>query len=241
MGRQKKMPYAISKAIIDNAHRRRLRVAAHIFYLADAKQLVEGGLDALAHSVRDQLVDQELIDSMKKHGAWQMPLPRWPAKNPPLSTPSRAPFLDRSVLHPIRFRRCPRDVERSRISEENRGGPRFPQIPRPARDGSEKPEASGRCRNPVWLWAPIAASLPAFPGFFEHRELELMVEAGLTPRRSSQRPRKAAAEFLRANDLGTLEAGKWADLIVLNVNPMANVRNMRQIEAVYIAGNKVAP
>jgi hypothetical protein len=49
----------------------RLRVAAHVFYLADAKALVDYGLAELAHSVRDQPVDAALIDSMKKHGAIQ--------------------------------------------------------------------------------------------------------------------------------------------------------------------------
>ena len=47
-------------------------------------------------------------------------------------------------------------------------------------------------------------------------------------------------EFLgQQKDLGTLEQGKWADLIVLGADPLANIRNSRQIDAVYIAGNKV--
>src|SRR5208282_5864866 len=71
LGTRKKIPFELTKAIIENAHRKGLRVDAHIFYLDDAKQLVNVGLDALAHSVRDQPVDQELIDSMKKHGTWQ--------------------------------------------------------------------------------------------------------------------------------------------------------------------------
>ena len=71
LGKRKKMPLAMSKAIIDNAHRNRLRVSAHVFYLADAKELVNAGVDALAHSVRDAPVDQELSDSMKKHHTWQ--------------------------------------------------------------------------------------------------------------------------------------------------------------------------
>ena len=49
----------------------------------------------------------------------------------------------------------------------------------------------------------------------------------------------SAAEFLRAKDLGTLEAGKWADLIVLQRDPLADIGNSRTIESVYIAGNKV--
>src|SRR5215471_3614426 len=72
LGKLPKMPYPIGKAIIDGAHRHRLRVTAHIFYLQDAKQLVADGVDSLAHSVRDKPIDESLIASMKKHGAWQM-------------------------------------------------------------------------------------------------------------------------------------------------------------------------
>ena len=57
LGEQKKMPYDIAKAIIDGAHKRNLPVAAHIFYLEDAKQLVDYGVNGLAHSVRDKSVD----------------------------------------------------------------------------------------------------------------------------------------------------------------------------------------
>src|ERR1035438_7715450 len=72
LGRLPKMPYPIAKAIIDDAHRRHLRVTAHIFYLQDAKQLTDYGVDGLAHSVRDKPGDQALIESMKAHGTWQM-------------------------------------------------------------------------------------------------------------------------------------------------------------------------
>jgi len=69
--------------------------------------------------------------------------------------------------------------------------------------------------------------------------LELMVESGLTPMQAIVASTKSGAEFLKAKDLGTLEASKWADLIVLSANPLDNIKNTRTIEAVYIAGNKV--
>ena len=50
---------------------------------------------------------------------------------------------------------------------------------------------------------------------------------------------KNAAEFLKAKDLGTLEKSKWADLVVLNKNPLDDIKNSRTIDAVYIAGNRV--
>src|SRR5690606_3593092 len=71
LGTMPKMPYEMSQAIIDTAHERGLRVTAHVFYLDDAKELVDQGVDAFAHAVRDQLIDQELIDAMKENGVWQ--------------------------------------------------------------------------------------------------------------------------------------------------------------------------
>ncbi|HYL73711.1 MAG TPA: amidohydrolase family protein, partial [Bryobacteraceae bacterium] len=70
---------------------------------------------------------------------------------------------------------------------------------------------------------------------------ELMVEAGLTPTQVITAATKSGAEFLHAKDLGTLEQGKWADLIVLTANPAANIHNTHTIQAVYIAGNQVSP
>src|SRR5205085_11084856 len=71
LGREKKIPLALCKAIIDDARKQKLKVAAHVFYLDDAKALVTDGLAELAHSVRDRPVDDALIDAMKKRGAIQ--------------------------------------------------------------------------------------------------------------------------------------------------------------------------
>ncbi len=78
-----------------------------------------------------------------------------------------------------------------------------------------------------------------FQGFFEHLEMELMVKSGLTPMQVIVDSTRNGAEFLGAKDLGTLERGKWADLIVLEKNPLEDIKNTRTIRAVYIAGNKV--
>ena len=66
-----------------------------------------------------------------------------------------------------------------------------------------------------------------------------MAEAGLTPAQIIQIATRNSAEFLGAKDLGTLENGKWADLIVLSKNPLDDIRNTRSIETVMIAGRKV--
>src|SRR3954464_557474 len=63
-----KMPYSVSAAIIDEAHKKHLRAVAHVFYLADAKELVREGIDGFGHMVRDQPVDNELLNMMKAKG-----------------------------------------------------------------------------------------------------------------------------------------------------------------------------
>jgi imidazolonepropionase-like amidohydrolase len=78
-----------------------------------------------------------------------------------------------------------------------------------------------------------------FPGPFEHWELQLMTDAGLTPAQVLQAATGRSAAFLRATDLGTLEPAKWADFVVLDADPLADIRNTRAIRSVYIAGTEV--
>jgi len=239
LGKRKKMPFEMSKAIIDNAHRNHLRVAAHIFYLADAKQLVAAGVDALAHSVRDLPVDQELIDSMKKHGTWQAAATLTREASTFIYATSPAfltdPFFTRSVSPAVLAKLNDPEYQKKIAAD-----PDFPKY------AGFLTMAQKNLKRLADAGVPFAMGTdtgpPArFPGFFEQWELELMVEAGLSPTQVITAATKSGAEFLHAKDLGTLEQGKWADLIVLNANPAANIRNTRNIEAVYIAGNQVAP
>ncbi len=237
LGKLPKMPYPIAKAIIDDAHQHHLRVTAHIFYLQDAKQLTDYGVDSLAHSVRDKLVDETLIASMKKHGAWQMAatLSREAsmfiyASAPPFLSD---PFFTRGVspagigtLHSPAYQRT--------ISS----GPHFKEYPgflETARRNLKMLVDAGV----KYGFGTDTGPPGRFPGYLEHWEMELMVEAGLTPMQVLTAATRDAAEFLRAKDLGTLERSKWADLIVLDRNPLDDIRNTRTISAVYIAGNRV--
>jgi imidazolonepropionase-like amidohydrolase len=79
-----------------------------------------------------------------------------------------------------------------------------------------------------------------FQGYFEHVELEYMVNAGLNPMQTLVASTSNVAKFLHASDLGTLEPGKSADLVVLNANPLDDIKNTRKIDSVYIAGNRVS-
>jgi imidazolonepropionase-like amidohydrolase len=75
-----------------------------------------------------------------------------------------------------------------------------------------------------------------FPGYFAHWELELMVQAGITPLQALTAATGTNAALLGAKDIGTVQAGKWADLLVLDRDPTADIRNTRAIRAVYVAG-----
>ena len=237
LGKRKKIPYEMSKAIIDNAHRDHLRVAAHIFYLADAQQLVDGGLDALAHSVRDQEVDQALIDSMKKHGTWQAAatLTREASTYVYAKPPAflSDPFFTRAVS-PAALATLVDPAYQQKIAAD----PDFAKYPAFLTMAEKNLKKLADAGIPFGMGTDTGPP-GRFPGFFEHWEMELMVEAGLTPTQVITAATKRGAEFLHAKDLGTLEQGKWADLIVLNANPAANIKNTRAIEAVYIAGAPV--
>ena len=72
-GSKPSMDPAVYRAVIDEAHRDKIPVAAHIYYLADAKSLVHDGVNVLAHSVRDQPVDERTDRAMKQRGTYYIP------------------------------------------------------------------------------------------------------------------------------------------------------------------------
>jgi imidazolonepropionase-like amidohydrolase len=237
LGRERKIPIDLSKAIIDNAHKHGLKVGAHIFYLNDAKQLVDAGLDGLAHSVRDAPIDDALISSMKQHGAWQQ-----------AATLTRevsmfvygkpAPFLDDPFFQKgvtpdvIKTLKSPEYQAKIRADHDY---PKYEGFFETAKKNLKRLADAG-----VKFGFGTDSGPPSrFPGYFEHWEMQLMVDAGLQPMQVIQAATRNSAEFLRAKDLGTLESGKWADFLVLDKNPLADIKNTRTVSAVYIAGNKV--
>jgi imidazolonepropionase-like amidohydrolase len=237
LGREKKIPLDLAKAIIADGHKHGLKVAAHVFYLDDAKALIDAGLDGLAHSVRDKPVDDTLIASMKRHGAIQeaATLTREEstfifAKPGPLLDDS---FFTRGISAGVL------DTLRSPAYQSKMAADpdyaKYPGFLKTAMENLKKLADSG-----VTIGFGTDTGPPArFQGYFEHWELQLMTESGLTPMQVITAATHNAASFLRAKDLGTLERGKWADLIVLGKNPLEDIRNTRSIEMVMIAGNKI--
>ena len=237
LGRDKKISLDLAKMIIADAHEHGLKVGAHVFYLDDAKALVDAGLDGLAHSVRDKPVDAGLIAAMKKHGAFQeaATLTReesmfiFAKPSPLLDDPFFTRAISPNVLATLR------SAAYQQKAAADPDYAKYPEFLRTAMRNLKTLSDSG-----VKIGFGTDSGPPArFPGYFEQWELELMVDSGLTPMQVITDGTRNAAEFLRAKDLGTLERGKWADLVVLGKNPLLDIRNTREIEMVMIAGNRI--
>jgi imidazolonepropionase-like amidohydrolase len=94
-----------------------------------------------------------------------------------------------------------------------------------------------RAGVPFLAGTDTAAGVHVFPGFSLHDELALFVKAGLTPMQALQTATRNPAEFMgRLADLGTVEKGKAADLVLLDANPLDDIVNTRKIRAVVLAG-----
>jgi imidazolonepropionase-like amidohydrolase len=78
-----------------------------------------------------------------------------------------------------------------------------------------------------------------FQGYFEHMEMHMMVDAGMSPLEAIRASTGTAAECIGMGDIGSLEPGKWGDFSILTENPAADIRNSHSIESVYISGNLV--
>jgi imidazolonepropionase-like amidohydrolase len=101
--------------------------------------------------------------------------------------------------------------------------------------------AMHRAGVPFMAGTDTAAGVHVFPGFSLHDELGLFVKAGMTPLEALQTATWNPAKFMDAlSDMGTVEKGKWADLILLDANPLDDISNTRKIRAVVLAGRYLA-
>jgi imidazolonepropionase-like amidohydrolase len=237
LGANAKMPPEVYRAIIDEAHRRGLRVVAHIFYLDDAKDLVRSGVDVIGHSVRDKEIDDELIALMKARDVAYCPtLTRELSTFVYETTPAffADPFFlreaDRAVVAQLQERPRQEAMAASPTARAYKAGLAV------ARRNVKKAADAGL----LVAMGTDAGPLPErFQGYFEHLEMEMMAESGLTAAQILRASTLDAARAMRIEHVGTLAKGAWADFVVLDRDPLHDIRNTRAISAVWIAGNRV--
>jgi imidazolonepropionase-like amidohydrolase len=231
-GRAPRLSPALYRAIIAEAHTRKLRVIAHVFYHTDAVDLVDAGIDAFAHLVRDTVMDDALIAAIVKKNVVVMgnlatslkptfpATPPWLTADDPMMTllgaAVAAPVVER--MRGYYAKRDPKAVEGARQ--------RYGILQR----SLAKLNAAGA---KIVLGADTGLEDHHF-GFAEQLELQAMVEAGMTPAQAIVAATSRAAEFVARRDTGAIIAGKRADFLVLDANPLDDITNTRRISRVVI-------
>jgi imidazolonepropionase-like amidohydrolase len=214
-GKYKKLTPEFYAAIIDEAHKHGLRVTAHIFDLEDTKGLIRAGVDAFAHGVRDRDIDDELVAMFKQR----------PNLILTPNLPDRGVKVDLSWLRPGM---PAADVDK--LEAANTDKPREQAFYGIQARNLAKLNAAG-----VRITLGTDGNKPWGP----HEEMLDMVVAGMTPMQVIVASTRNSAEFLRLADSGTVQAGKSADFIVLDANPLDDITNTRRISAVYLRGAAV--
>ncbi|MBI2188804.1 MAG: amidohydrolase family protein [Acidobacteria bacterium] len=226
-------------ALIEQAHKRGMRVNAHIFTLDEAKMVLERGVDVIAHSVRDRDVDQALINAMKARNVGYIPtLTRDLSLVVYQSTPAffKEPFFQRGMAV---YEEQVKVLSSPERQAKFRADPQTKMIEKALEQGTRNLKLLSDAGVTIAMGTDSGTDEGRWQGYFEQVEVEMMVKAGLTPMQAIVAATGAAARVSKLDHVGTIAAGKAADLVVLDANPLQDIRNLRQINSVWVAGRRM--
>lgn len=239
LGTAVKMPPAVYRAVIDEAHARGKRVAVHVYYLDDAADLLAAGADFIAHSVRDREVSGSFTAALKARNVCYSPTLMREVSTFVYDTVPGF-FRDSLFLAHADRQWMATVTEPARMAATRRSTSA-------QRYRAQLPVAMRNLRTLADAGVPIAMGtdtgpLGRFQGYFELEELQMMVEAGLSARAALYSAAGGAARCLQLDgELGTIETGRHADFLVLDASPLADIRHIRRQHSVWIGGERVTP
>jgi imidazolonepropionase-like amidohydrolase len=228
----------IYRAIISEAHKHHIKVAAHLFHLKDAHLLIDAGVDFFAHSIRDKEVDDGLIGKMKAKGIVYIPTLTRDAYEFIYGTPQQwvndaffKAALEPGVFEMIMSHEYQNKITISPGYQKNR------QAYEVALKNLKRLFDAG-------VLVALGTDSGAFPvraqGFSEHLELQLMVDAGLSPLEAITVATRNACEAMNIANEGMLSPGMLANFMVLNANPAQDIKATQSIYSIWKNGVQVS-
>ncbi len=224
----------VAQAIIEEGHLHNLRVFAHLNTAADTRILVEAKLDGITHIASDPY-DEETLEMMQRQGTIVAPTLVQRGKN--LIFTEEEDLLEDPVVRAI----LGQEVDELKETLANSG----PEVlERRARSYQQAKENVMQLKNAgVKLAVGTDSGTNLAPmGLVTHKEIEAFVDAGLSPMEALVAGTRGSAEWAGVSDrVGTIEAGKLADLLILEESPLVNIRNTRKIVKIMLGGRILEP